>query len=51
MLPEEGEFAYVAAKEAFAQAQVTPEQIKELQCGIIFLRTKRTHGVKRYHAR
>ena len=36
MLPEEGEFAYVAAKEAFAQAQVTPEQIKELQCGIIF---------------
>ncbi len=36
MLPEEGEFAYVAAKEAFSQAQVTPEQIKELECGIIF---------------
>ena len=36
MLPEQGEFAYVAAKEAFEQAGVTPEIIKEKQCGIIF---------------
>lgn len=36
MLPEEGEFAYIAAREAFEQAGVSPEIIRERQCGIIF---------------
>ncbi|HMY83996.1 MAG: beta-ketoacyl-[acyl-carrier-protein] synthase family protein [Saprospiraceae bacterium] len=36
MLPEEGEFAYIATKEAFTQAGITPEILKDKECGIIF---------------
>lgn len=36
MLPEEGEFAYMATLEAFEQAGVTDQLILDRQCGIIY---------------
>ena len=36
MLPEEGEYAYIAALEAFKQANVSDDIIQKYQCGIIF---------------
>ncbi len=36
MLPEEGEYAYIAALEAFEQAKITEDIIQDRQCGIIF---------------
>ena len=36
MMPEEAEFAYMAALQAFDSAQITPEIIAQRHCGIIF---------------
>lgn len=36
MLPEAGEYAYMATLEAFEEAGITPEVLRESGCGIIF---------------